>query len=422
MKTATASLALVVGLGAAFIAGAWHHEAATATAETRSGRKVHHYVDPMHPAYTSPKPGIAPDCGMQLEPVYEDAASQPFDEGVPDGPAAIQVSAQQQRAIAVRVANVERIARGYDVRLFGRVAAEETRVYQVRVGVDGYIRDASSLTTGSRVEKDQWLATFSSSDARQPIQSMLVAADVLDRSRKAGDNAVQMAVASASLQQGKDRLLTLGMSPVQIEEIEKTRLIPSLVKITAPASGIVVARNAVMGQAIERGAELFRIADLRKVWIHADAFGVEADWLRAGLEAEVIVPGRPVRVRARITDGPPQFEASSQSLRIRLEAENANYVLRPDMFVDVNLRVPAPPAIGVPADAIVRTGLDTIVFLAREDGRFEPQRVDTGRRSGDVVEITRGLVPGDRVAVSGTFLLDSERRMRLTHAGAGDGR
>jgi len=422
MKTATASLALVVGLGAAFIAGAWHHEAATATAETRSGRKVHHYVDPMHPAYTSPKPGVAPDCGMQLEPVYEDAASQPLDEGVPDEPAAIQVSAQQQRAIGVRVANVDRIARGYDVRLFGRVAAEETRVYQVRVGVDGYVRDASTLTIGSRVAKDQWLATFSAFDARQPIQSMLVAVDVLDRSRKAGDNAVQLAVAAAALQQGKDRLLTLGMSPVHIEEIERTRLIPSLVKITAPAAGIVVARTAVMGQQIERGAELFRVADLRKVWIDAGAFGVDAESVRPGLEADVIVPGSGIRVRARVADALPQFDASSQSLKIRLEADNGGYLLRPDMFVDVELRVPAPPAVAVPADAVVHTGLESIVFLARGNARFEPHLVETGRRSGDLVEITGGLEPGDRVAVAGTFLLDSERRMHLARASAGDRR
>jgi Cu(I)/Ag(I) efflux system membrane fusion protein len=419
MKTATVSAVLVIGVGVAFIAGAWHHEAATATAETPAGRRVHHYVDPMHPAYTSPKPGTAPDCGMQLEPVYEDAVSQSADRRMTGDAAAIQISLEQQSAMGVQVASVERISAGYRIRLFGRIAAEETRVYQVRVGVDGYLRDASSVTTGSRVEKDQWLATFSSFDARQPIQSMLVAVDVLDRSRKAGDNAVQMAVASASIQQGKDRLLTLGMSPLQIDEIEKTRLVPSTVRMTAPAAGFVVARSAVTGQQFERGAELFRIADLRKVWVHADAFGVDAEWVRAGLEAEVIVPGRPIPVRARLTDTLPQFDASSQAMKLRFEADNSAYLLRPDMFVDVDLRVPAPPGVAVPHDAVVRTGLDTFVYLAREAGRFEPHRVRTGRRSGELIEITHGLEPGDRVAVSGTFLLDSERRMHLDRSAAG---
>jgi membrane fusion protein, copper/silver efflux system len=341
---------------------------------------------------------------------------------MPSERTAIAASAQQQQIIGVQVATVERTAGGYGVRLFGRVAAEETRVYQVRVGVDGYIRDASTATTGSRVEKDQWLATFSAFDARQPIQSLLVAVDVLDRSRKAGDNAVQISVANASIQQGRDRLLTLGMSPVQIDEIVATRLIPSAVKVTAPAGGFVVARNAVAGQQIERGAELFRVADLRKVWIQADAFAVDADAVHAGVEADVVVPGRSKHVHAHVTDVLPQFDASSQSMKIRLEADNAGYLLRPDMFVDVDLRVPGAPAVAVPYDAVVRTGLESIVFLTREAGRFEPHRVETGRRLGDLVEITRGLEPGDRVAVSGTFLLDSERRMHLTRAGAGDGR
>src|SRR3982751_5761193 len=139
MKTATLSAVLVVGLGAAFVAGGWHHDAATAKAESAKARKVHHYVDPMHPAYTSPRPGTAPDCGMELEPVYEDAASRQLGEPTSGERAAIQASAQQQQIIGVQVAPVERTSGGYGVRLFGRVAAEETRVYQVRVGVDGYI-------------------------------------------------------------------------------------------------------------------------------------------------------------------------------------------------------------------------------------------------------------------------------------------
>jgi membrane fusion protein, copper/silver efflux system len=213
-------------------------------------------------------------------------------------------------------------------------------------------------------------------------------------------------------------LLTVGMSPLQVEDIRRTRLVPPNVKITAPAAGVVIARNATTGQQIKGGTELFRIADLRKVWIHADVLGVEANAVRPGLEAGVVVPGRQKSIRARVTDVLPQFDPSSQSLRIRLEADNAGYVLRPDMFVDVELRLPAAPAITVPREAVVQTGLETLVFRERGAGRFEPRRVRIGWRSGDRIEIATGLAPGDRVAVSGTFLLDSERRLRLNAAAA----
>jgi multidrug efflux pump subunit AcrA (membrane-fusion protein) len=163
------------------------------------------------------------------------------------------------------------------------------------------------------------------------------------------------------------------------------------------------------------GPETFfdRIADLRRVWILADVFGPEAEYIRPGMVAHVSLPGRRRSFDARVSsDVLPQFDATSQSVKVRLEADNPGSLLRPDMFVDVDLVITLPPTIAVSADAVLDTGLKKTVFVERSAGVFEPRAVETGWRFGGRVEIVNGLIPGDRIVVSGTFLLDSESRMR----------
>ena len=113
----------------------------------------------------------------------------------------------------------------------------------------------------------------------------------------------------------------------------------------------------------------------------------------------------------------PQFDPATRTLKVRLEADNPGYVLRPDMFVDVELPVTFPPAIVVPAAAVLDLGMRKTVFVARGDGFFEPRQVETGWRFGNRVEIVKGLDPGERIVVSGNFLIDSESRMELAASG-----
>jgi Cu(I)/Ag(I) efflux system membrane fusion protein len=166
---------------------------------------------------------------------------------------------------------------------------------------------------------------------------------------------------------------------------------------------------------VERGNELYQIADLRRVWILADVFGREAEYVGPGTIAEISQPGRAPSFRARVSrDVLPQFDAASQSVKVRLEADNLGYLLRPDMFVDVDLLITLPPAIAIPVDAVLDSGLKKVVFVETGAGVFEPRQVETGWRFGGRVQIVKGLAEGDRVVVAGTFLLDSENRLRTT--------
>jgi membrane fusion protein, copper/silver efflux system len=436
MKNLTLGLLLLGVLGVGFLAGSWSNQRERVSAAGLRARRILYYVDPMHPAYKSEKPGVAPDCGMALEPIYEDGELRadlkvgpythnnsrvsadhqhcPVGADLQVGPTGgIHISPSLQQMFGVRVRAAERRSITERLRLYGRVATDETRVYSIDVGIDGFIRQLSRVTTGSRVHKDEWLATFSAPEARSPIQSYLVALDVLERARSAGDGPTPIELATAAVQQSVDRLMTIGMSTEQIAEVARTRQVPFNIRIAAPADGFVVARNVSTGQKFERGDELFRVADLRRVWIEADVFGGDAKYVKPGAAAEVFLPGRTQSVRARVSpDVLPQFDAANQSVTVRLEAENRDYLLRPDMFVDVELIVTLPPALAVPADAVLDAGVRRTVFVERSEGLFESRTVETGWRFGSLVEIVRGLQPGERVVVAGTFLLDSESRMR----------
>jgi Cu(I)/Ag(I) efflux system membrane fusion protein len=413
MRRGAAAIVALAALGAAFLAGASYSQRRGAGADAPAARRVLYYVDPMHPAYRSDKPGVAPDCGMPLQPIYDEEEGT-FTRGTSLSPASIVIDATRQALAGVKVAAVADASRTNHLRLTGRVVEDETRAYRINVGIDGYVREVSAAaTTGSRVSKGEWLATMSAPELRTAVQAYLVTLDIVDRSRKAGDSQAQLDIAGAGVQQALDRLLTLGMSVAQTEDIKRTRLLPPHMMITAPAAGFVVARNASVGQRIASGDELYRIADLGTVWVMAVAFGSDVEQLSPGLEVAVSIPGRATSLPARVSrDVPPQFDAGSQASNVRVEVDNPGGVLRPGMFVDIDVTTTGTPAVEVPADAIIDSGLARTVFVERSAGVFEPREVVTGRRAGGRVEIVKGLLHGERVVVAGTFVVDAERRVR----------
>jgi RND family efflux transporter MFP subunit len=295
-------------------------------------------------------------------------------------------------------------------------------VYRVNAGVAGYVREVAPLTTGSRVRKDQMLASFSAPDAISFIQAYLVALNAMDRLRQDGqERAAATALASSNYQQRLEVLQNLGIPPAQIEEIRATRQVPEWIRILAPADGFVLSRNLTPGQKFDRGTEWYQVADLSQVWILADVFLAEARHLRPGVRARVTLPETGGILTARVAEVLPLFDESSRTLKVRLDVDNPGHVLRPGMFVDVALSVALPPALAVPADAVVDSGVTQTVYVSTEESVFEPRRVEIGWRHGDQVEIRKGLVPGERVVFSGTFLIDSESRMKAAAAGSPGG-
>jgi multidrug efflux pump subunit AcrA (membrane-fusion protein)/YHS domain-containing protein len=333
-------------------------------------------------------------------------------------PGTVRIIPEKQQIIGVRIGQVEKAPQQYALRTLGRVAADETRVYRINAAVDGWIRKTFDNATGSLVKKDEILASFYSPDFLGAQQAYIFAVGSLGRYQSTGkETSGQISLTRANIQQYKDSLRTLGMGDRQIEEVGRTRLYTENIHITAPVNGFLLARSISPGERFDKGKELYRIADLSRVWILADLFEKEAPDLLPGTEVRVSLPYKRKVFQATVTNVLPLFDGASRTVKVRMEADNTGYFLRPDMFVDIELPVELPAAITVPVDAVLDSGLKKTVFVDRGNGFFEPREVETGWRHGNLVEIVKGLEPGEKIAISGNFLIDSESRLEMAAAG-----
>jgi membrane fusion protein, copper/silver efflux system len=333
-------------------------------------------------------------------------------------PGTVKITPGKQQVIGVQLGLVEKKSAAQTLRVLGRVAADETRIYRIIAAADGWIVDAFNNPTGSLVKKDEVLASVfipeSLIEQRNYITWIqgggLGGTDRVLQTR----NPLQYVW---SRQQFIENLQKLGMGDPQIEEIARTRQVIQNVLIRAPTTGFVTVRDVSPTQRFLKGNELFRIVDLSRVWIVADIFGNESRYLQPGKSVKVSLPNGGTTFQAKVSDILPQFDPVTRTLKVRLEAANPGYALKPDMFVDVDLPMSLPPVITVPEDAVLDSGLRKTVFVERETGFFEPREVETGRRIGNRVEIVKGLTPGERIVLSGNFLIDSESRLELAAAG-----
>ena len=419
MKKVLNMLLLFLFAAGTFLAGSWYNQHKRSAGARPGAPKPLYYVDPMHPAYRSDKPGIAPDCGMQLEPVYPGnqlAVAAPAQSSVSPVPGAVRIDPARQQLFGVRVAPVEKISGSYKLRLLGRVAPDEGRVYKLNAGIEGYIQEVSPVTTGSLVRKDQVLATFAAPNASMTLQTFVLNLGAEDRFRKsAAEGSVEgqsVASVNANLQLRTQQLHNLGMSALQMDEIRQTRQIPDTIKIVSPVDGFVLSRSVSPGQKFERDTEWFRIADLRRVWILTDVFENDAQYLHSGTQVRVNLPDQSRSFPGRVSNVLPQFDGATRTFKARIEVDNPGYALRPDMFVDLELPVAFSRTVAVPAGAVLDSGLKKTVFVERGQGLFSPREVETGRRFDDKVEIVSGVECGERIVVSGNFLVSSESRLK----------
>ncbi len=415
MRLRNVLIAVLVLVPLSFYAGYRANRAPAAGRTGPDGRKILYYVDPMNPSFRSSEAGIAP-CGMPLEPVYEDSG--------PAGtrataPGAVPVRADRQQLIGVTLETVGRRTLRHSLRLLGRVAVDEARLHRLNAVTQGWIREVGPATTGSLVKKGEVLAAYYAPEIGTPLQNFIYTVETYEKVKETGSNPYdnlqgggQLAAYERNIATGQRTLQNLGMPAEQIDRVRATREFAWLVEIRAPVSGFVLARNVSNGQRFEPSTELYTIADLSHVWILADAFEGDAHHFKPGVRVTVTHPSLGQTLAARVSPVLPQFDAATRTLKVRLEADNPGYVLRPEMFVDVEMPVELGPAITVPKEAVLDSGTRRVVYVAKGEGVFEPRKVETGFRQGDRVEIVSGLAEGEKVVTSGNFLLDSESRMR----------
>jgi membrane fusion protein, copper/silver efflux system len=321
-----------------------------------------------------------------------------------------RLTADQIRQFGITFGAVERRTLTDAVRTVGAVAVDETGLQQVAPRFGGYVERLCVEATGQRVRRGQPLMTVYSPELLAAQQELL-AARALDGAAGGAPIPGVPEHASDLAASARRRLALAGMPEGEIERVLRTGEPLRAVTIAAPASGVVLAKSVVQGQAIQPGQALYTLADLSRVWVDAELRGADAGGVRVGSSADVEVQGLAGRVAGRVAFIYPTLDSASRTVRARIVVDNAAGHLKPGMYATVRLETPARTALTVPSSAVVRTGERDIVFVDMGRGELMTHEVELGRTAGDYTEVLSGVDPGQRVVTSAQFLIDAESNL-----------
>jgi RND family efflux transporter MFP subunit len=329
----------------------------------------------------------------------------------------VTIDPRRQQLIGVRTVSVTRDSIGQAVRAVGAVRYNETRLTDVNVKVEGWIRELFVDATGQPVQKGQPLFTLYSPDLLSTQQEYLLALKTRDQLQQStipdARSRADDLVASA-----RQRLTLWDLPADALGALEEKRQAIEAVVVRSPASGFVIEKQAIAGLHVVPGQSLYKVANLSTVWVEADVYETELSGVRAGLAAAVTVDAYPgEKFNGRVTYLYPYLDEKTRTNKVRLEMANSGGRLKPGMYANVELKVGTGTGLIVPTNAVLDSGTEQVVFVAQGDGRFEPRTVKIGRRLGDTTQILEGVKEGEQVATGATFFLDSESQLRATLQG-----
>ena len=387
-------------------------KAAAADQSKPAEPKILYYQDPMHPWYHSDKPGIAPDCGMKLVPVYASEVAAPSLV-----PGSVEISPARQQLMGVTTAKAEYRALDKTLRTVGQVAMDETRLVNVHVKVNGWIQKVFVDSTWQQVKKGEPLFTLYSPDLLATEQEYLLA--LRARDSLAQSTFPEVARGGATLLEATRRRLELwDLTDGQIHQLELEGKPQHDITFYAPADGYVLERKAYPNQYVTPEMEIYKLVDLSTIWVQGDIYESEAPDVSLGEQAVLTSEALPnVAMRGRLSFIYPDVKPDTRTLTVRMEFPNPALRLKPGMFVNVELHRGLGRRLTVPVDAVLDSGEHQRVFVDRGNGVFEPREVKVGARAGDYAVILSGLRTGERVATRANFLIDSESNLRQSIAG-----
>ena len=335
--------------------------------------------------------------GMDLVPVYEDELV---------GGVEIKVDPVTQQNMGVRIAIVEKAPLTQTIRTYGHITYDETRTAEVSPKISGWIEKIHVDFTGKFVKKMQPLFELYSPELFAAQQEYLVTYRNLNRMSKQANKGL--------LKAARQRLRYFDVAESEIRAMEKTGKIKKTVTIRSPFDGVVILKKAVEGSYVKDGATVYRIADLSRVWVEVHIYEFEFPWVAKGQAAEMTLPYLPGRTfSGRIAYVYPYLQRKTRDVIIRLEFDNPNFVLKPNMYADVKLKRRAGEGIVIPSEAVIRSGERNIVFVLRDQNKFTPRNVTLGfNLDNGNIQVIKGLAPGEKVVTSGQFLLDSESKLK----------
>ncbi len=374
------------------------------------------YTCSMHSFIIKDKPGLCPICGMELIKKIDTtvkAVAKPSDTK-PQADMHEHVTLSDKQRIMANVATVEakNETLNKEINAVGIVQYNQSRQAKVTAWIAGRLEKLNVNSIGAFVSKDKPVAEIYSPDLVATQQEYLLAL----KSRAQLKNSPIASISQNGeglVASAKQRLLLFGVKESQISELERSGKPNIRIPIFSPFSGVVIEKMVQQGQYVAMGEALFNIADLSSVWVEVEVYENEFSNIHIGQQVEIRSQSFPDKPSTgRIAFVYPFLDPKTRTVKARVELANPGMRLKPEMFVNAIIRVPLAPSIVVPSTAVMNTGKRQVVWVESSPGMFESRTVQLGQQSGEKVQILSGLQLGDKVAVSGGYLIDSESQLK----------
>ncbi len=366
-------------------------------------RKILYYQSPMDPSYISDKPGKSP-MGMDLVPVYE--GENPTEGGIRIDPTTVQ-------NIGVKSEVVSKQSLKRELRTVARIVYDETKVAYVNTKIGGWIEKLYVEYEGQDVKKDDPLLEIYSPELVSTQEEYLLAFGYEQKMAQSNIKEVGER-ARTLLESAKKRLEYWDIPKKHIKELEESGQVKKTLMLHSPVTGVVVHKTVLEGKYTKPGENLYTIADLSKVWVYADIYEYELPWVKVGQDAEMTLSYLPgAAFKGKITYLYPYLESKTRTIKARIEFDNADGRLRPDMYADVEINTaPKEEVLVVPKEAVIHSGERNVIIIDKGKGFFEPRDISIGLESKDYYEVLQGVAEGEKVVTSSQFLIDSESRLK----------
>jgi membrane fusion protein, copper/silver efflux system len=422
--------------------------AASCTKRGASGKpsNVDYYTCTMHPSVKSQDPkGKCPICSMDLVPVMKKAGSEATAEtspqmqgmqggrekqsgqmqgmeGMPGMPGRrtggetqgaqtreFVVPVERQQQIGVTYAAVKRAPLHHTIRSVGMVVPDKARNWQFVSRVDGYVQKLDVTAPGEIVERDAALMSIYSPDLLTSEREFVELLRMRDESktkdaRETPDQLIQSA---------QRRLRLWNVTDEQIEELQRTRKPQENLTLLSPFRGVVQSVPVDQGKGVKVGDMLVEVADLTVVWVWAEFYENELPMLKVGQTIDITAKSYPgEKFEGRISLINPFLDEAKRTAKVRIDIPNADFKLRPGMYVNAELAMDMGEGLTIPVSAVMPTGTRNVVFINKGGGKLQPRIVQLGSKYGDSYEVQSGLAEGERVVASANFLIDAESKVQ----------
>lgn len=354
-----------------------------------SGKKPLYWVDTMEPTIHYPGPGKS-RMGMELIPVYQERAT---DES------SVRISPAVVNNLGVRTAVVTQGAFDRRIETVGYVEPNENGISHIHTYAEGWVRKLNVKTVGEIVKNHQVVLQLYSPQLVTVQEEYLIALGSGNQS-----------LIDASYK----RLQAFHISDEQIKQLKDTRKASELIDVYSHQDGVVTMLNIREGMHVTPDTEMMSIVDLSSIWMIAQVYEDEANWVKVGEKAEAKLSAFPDKTWDGVVEYIyPQVDPTTRTLQIRFRFNNPDGILKPNMYANISLFVePKPNVLSIPLEALIRSSQGNRVIVKLNDGQFQARDVKIGIESGERVEIISGLKAGENVVVSGQFLIDSETNLQ----------